>query len=278
MNSISIGPLVFANDRFVAVLTIIAFLVMAEIAAWRKRGSAEAIRRWSGATLVVWIVTARLGYVVAHWEAFAPAPLSVFAIWQGGFSSAAGTFGAGATLFAAFLRQRGAGLPVLISAIAAASVFKIGSVVLPDDVRGRIPAAGFADMSGAPVSLNERDGQPLVLNLWATWCPPCRREMPMMVDVAQSQASSETGAEIVFANQGEQVGTIRQFLQLTDLPEVGMIRDPNNALMEKFKLMGLPSTLFFAADGTLQAVHTGEISRAALLAGITDLQTESDAD
>jgi len=54
-----------------------------------------------------------------------------------------------------------------------------------------------------------------------------------------------------------------------------MIRDPDSALMQKFGMLGLPSTLFFAADGSLQAVHTGEISRAALLAAIDDLRRKA---
>lgn len=93
----------------------------------------------------------------------------------------------------------------------------------------------------------------------------------MMVDVAQSQE----GVDVVFANQGEPERIIQKFLDLTNLPADGMIRDPDTTLMQKFGLMGLPSTLFFAADGSLTAVHTGEISRAALLAGIKDLKGAS---
>ena len=191
----------------------------------------------------------------------------MFAIWQGGFDTRAGTFGLGATVFAAFLsRSRTAG-PILISIVAGSLAFGLATLILPDETRGRIPTGVFADLSGAPVNLAARDGQPLVLNLWATWCPPCRREMPMMVDVAQSK----DGVDIVFANQGESETSIGRYLVLSGLPSTGMVRDPDSALMQKFGLLGLPSTLFFAADGSLQSVHTGEISRAALLAGIKDL-------
>ncbi len=273
MNSIAIGPFIFSNDRFIAIVTVVAFLIVAEIIAWRRHGDRDAIRRWSGAALVIWIVTARLGYIAAHWEAFVPAPWTVVALWQGGFDTRAGTFGLGATLFAGFLSKSRTGGPLVISVLAAFLMFSVTTVLLPDETRGRIPTGGFADLSGAPVSLANRDGQPLVLNLWATWCPPCRREMPMMVDVAQSQ----DGVDVVFANQGEPERAIGEFLMLADLPAEGMIRDPNSTLMEKFGLLGLPSTLFFAADGSLKAVHTGEISRAALLAGIKDLKGTSNA-
>lgn len=268
MNSISIGPLVFSHGRFIAVLTILAFVLATEILARRRPDSVNPIRFWANMALVIWIVAARLGFVWAHWDAFAPDPWTVLAIWQGGFDTRTGTFGLGATLFAAFISRPRAAGPVLAGVVAAALVFSVGTLLLPDETRGRIPAASFADLTGAPVSLAQRDGQPLVLNLWATWCPPCRREMPMMVDVAGSQE----GVDIVFANQGEREGTIRNYLDLTDLSTDGVVRDPNNALMQKFALQGLPSTLFFAADGSLRAVHTGEISRAALLSGIEDLK------
>ena len=267
MNAISIGPFIFSNDRFIAILTVIAFFVVAELLAWRNGGRRDAIHRWTGAVLVTWVIAARLGYVVAHWEVFASAPLSVLAIWQGGFDVRAGTFGLGVTLFAAFLSQSRIGGPLLGSVSVAFLVFTVATLLFPDETRGRLPVTAFKDLSGAPVSLVNRD-VPVVLNLWATWCPPCRREMPMMTDVAQSQGD----VDIIFANQGERDSVIGEYLALNDLPADGMIRDPDSALMQKFGMLGLPSPLFFAADGSLQAVHTGEISRAALLSGINDLR------
>lgn len=268
MNSIAIGPLIFSNDRFIAIVTVLSLFAVSEIIAWRRRADRDSIRWWATAIFVIWIITARLGYIIAHWDAFVHAPWTIFAIWQGGFDTRAGTFGLGATIFAAFLSRSKSGFPVLISVLAASAVFALATLFLPDEARGKIPGGDFADLSGAPVTPANRDGRPLVLNLWATWCPPCRREMPMMIDVA----GSAEGVEVLFANQGEEEIIIKRFLDLTDLPSHGMIRDPANILMQKFGLLGLPSTLFFAADGSLQAVHTGEISRAALLAGIKDLK------
>jgi thiol-disulfide isomerase/thioredoxin len=250
------------------VLTILAFLMVTEILARRNPDASDAIRFWANMSLVIWIVAARLGFVLTHWDAFAPDPWTVLAIWQGGFNIWAGTFGLGVTLVAAFIRHPRAGGPVLTGVATASRIFGVATFLLPDETRGRIPAAGFADLTGAPISLAQRDGRPLVLNIWATWCPPCRREMPMMVDVAGSQSD----VDVVFANQGEPERTIMEFLDLTELSTDGMVRDPNNALMQEFSLQGLPSTLFFAADGSLKAVHTGEISRTALMAGIEDLK------
>ncbi|WP_289069524.1 TlpA disulfide reductase family protein [uncultured Aliiroseovarius sp.] len=272
MNAISLGPFVFSNDRFIAIVTVLVFLAAAEIIAWHRPDHRDAIRHWTGTAFVVWVIAARLGFVITHWGAFAASPWTVFAIWQGGFDIRAGIFGLVATVAAVFLRHPRAGVPVILSIAAGTIAFGLTTLALPDETHGQIPTEAFADLSGAPVNLATQDGRPLVLNLWATWCPPCRREMPMMVDVAQSLDGAQDGVRIVFANQGEQARSINEFLDLTDLPPGGMIRDPSSALMQEFDLLGLPSTLFFAGDGSLQSVHTGEISRAALLAGIDALK------
>ena len=268
MNAISLGPFVFSNDRVIAILTGLAFLAVAELLAWYRREDREAIRQWTGAALVIWIVAARLGFVLANTEAFAAAPWTVIAIWQGGFHILAGTLGLALTVVAALISRTRAAGPLLGSIVAGTLAFGVATQFFPNEADGRLPTAQLVDLSGAPVDLQAQQGRPMVLNLWATWCPPCRCEMPMMVDVAQAQDE----VDIVFANQGETTASIGVFLEQSGLPPTGILRDPNSALMQEFGLIGLPSTLFLAADGSLQSVQTGEISRAALLAGLKDLK------
>ena len=122
-----------------------------------------------------------------------------------------------------------------------------------------IPDMQLIALDGSGVQLAGRH-RPVVLNLWATWCPPCRREMPMMTDLA----ANTPGVDFVFANQGEEAAQVLAFLEAEGLPAEGMIRDPRNRLMATLDAVGLPSTLVFDAKGRLVAAHTGEISRAAL--------------
>src|SRR5699024_2017551 len=71
-----------------------------------------------------------------------------------------------------------------------------------------LPELALEDLSGETVLLTAFHGRPVVLNLWATWCPPCRREMPLLADAQAARPD----LHFVFANQAEGPGTIRQYL------------------------------------------------------------------
>lgn len=170
--------------------------------------------------------------------------------------------------------RRWAMISFSLSLLIGAVTFQIAELVLPDETRGQIPTGMFMDMAGNETGLATGDGRPLVMNLWAMWCPPCRREMPMMTSVATARED----VAFVFANQGEQEETIQSYLRKNGLPFEGMIQDADSTLITKFGMLGLPSTLFFSPTGQLQAVHTGEISRAALAAQIRGLKGNTSED
>lgn len=82
-------------------------------------------------------------------------------------------------------------------------------------------------LDGTPTTLQAHAGQPIVLNLWAIWCPPCRRAMPVLED-AQTR---HPGAAIVLLNQGEDATTITQFLQRQQLDITHGLHDPRSRAM-----------------------------------------------
>lgn len=260
MNAVSIGPLVFDGGRFAAVVALLAFLVVAEIAArFTRRERAGDAALWAGIAVLGWIAAARLGFVVANWPDFAAHPWDSLKLWQGGYQPAAGWAGGIAVFLLATLRQaRAALVPLALGGAAAMGAHLVLTTALPPS-KASMPQIQLVSLDGSAVHLGGR-GRPVVLNLWATWCPPCRREMPMMVDLA----ASSPHVDFVFANQGEDAGRIITFLEAEGLPRAGMVRDPEHRLMGALGAVGLPSTLVFGADGGLVAAHTGEISRAAL--------------
>lgn len=155
-------------------------------------------------------------------------------------------------------RSPGAALPLALGGVLALLAHQavIATLTCPAVM---LPNMQLIALDGSGALLGGRN-VPVVLNLWATWCPRCRREMPMMTDVA----AATPGVDFVFANQGEDADRVLAFLRDENLPGEGMIRDPHGRLMAALDEVGLPSTLVFDAKGRLVAAHTGEISRAAL--------------
>ena len=99
-------------------------------------------------------------------------------------------------------------------------------------------------------------GKPMVVNLWASWCPPCRREMPLLAK-AQLQHVDVT---FVFANQGEDALATDDYLATEKLSLSNLLLDTNKAIGQRFGSAALPITLFFDAEGKLLYSHLGGIS------------------
>lgn len=106
------------------------------------------------------------------------------------------------------------------------------------------------------------DGKPLVVNLWASWCPPCRHEMPVLAAAQQH----ETGISFVFANQGEHAASVHDYLSSSRLDLANVALDRDARLGSVAGSMALPITLFYDARGQLVASHRGALT-AATLAG-----------
>ena len=103
-------------------------------------------------------------------------------------------------------------------------------------------------------------GRPLVVNLWATWCGPCRHEMPLL---AEAQRKRQDIA-FAFANQGEDAATAQRYLAESNLALDHVLLDPGKAIGTAAGSRALPVTLFFAADGRLVDTHVGALTAGSL--------------
>jgi cytochrome c biogenesis protein CcmG, thiol:disulfide interchange protein DsbE len=116
------------------------------------------------------------------------------------------------------------------------------------------------DFDGMPVSLSEFRGRPVILNFWATWCAPCRIEMPELQAVYEKYR--EDGLVILALDQDEPLALARTFFY----DEMGLTFTP---LMDHRSLVAaqygafftLPSTYFVDGDGRVAAVHRGTLTR-----------------
>lgn len=253
--SLSLGPVVMATERLLALLLITAFLLFAS---WlvRRTGSAE---RTGLLATAFGLLAARAGFVVANWESFRQDPWSVLAFWQGGFSLSAGVTAAVATILVlSWTKWRVAALQV--GAIAALTSLHLGSERLMALPARPLPRTiTLVSLDGRAVPTGSLQGKPAVINLWATWCPPCRREMPMLIE-----ESARSPVPILLVNQGEDEKTVRDFLRSEGLANERVFLNPTGSLGASSGSPALPTTLFVDAAGQIRATHVGEISRAAL--------------
>ena len=267
MSAIDLGPFVLSIERFAALLGVIVFVALAEILA--RTTKSRALSSWSS-TAVFWgFVGARLGHVIAFWPSFAEEPWRILAIWQGGFSIAGAAVGAAIVTAWALWRS----LPFVPAASALWAGVIVWQVILLD-VAPREPLA----LPAEPVSTIEVESlvlkslvasdKPIIINLWATWCPPCRRELPMLATVAAQRD------DVVFllASQGETAAHVSRYLAEHDLQPEHVLIDSSGMLGRHYGTVGLPVTLFIGTDGLLAHTHVGEISREVLLSRIARLQ------
>ena len=109
-------------------------------------------------------------------------------------------------------------------------------------------------LDGQTVNLKDFQGQPLVINFWASWCTFCRREMPMLEKYAQYD-----GLTMVLINQGETLQVINDYMQSTKVRFEHSLLDPVYTAQQALQVRGVPTTLFYDADGRLVDQHAGEL-------------------
>ncbi|MXQ14159.1 redoxin domain-containing protein [Microvirga makkahensis] len=119
-------------------------------------------------------------------------------------------------------------------------------------------------------SLTAFAGKPVVVSLWASGCPSCRREMPMMAEAA----AAPKDVTYLFVDQGERRAAIEAYLASQNLMLPNLLLDSRQDVARHYAMPGLPGTLSIGADGKLRSTHVGEISREALAAAISRLVAE----
>jgi thiol-disulfide isomerase/thioredoxin len=116
------------------------------------------------------------------------------------------------------------------------------------------------------VSLAGLAGKPLVINFWATYCPPCRAEMPLL----QRRAGPQSGVQLVYVNEGNNSQAARDFLGALGIHEPSLL-DSDLSIGRAYGAIALPTTVFVRADGTIAARHIGQLDDSVLAAQISNL-------
>lgn len=131
-----------------------------------------------------------------------------------------------------------------------------GYEVLPWKSRQPIPALQAIDLNGQPWRLSDLRGKAVLINFWATWCEPCRAEMPSLQDLAQRHGPDSL--VVLAVNFKEPATTARRYVERSDL-RLPVLLDTDGALARRWDVKVFPSTILIAADGRVRGVVRGEL-------------------
>ena len=116
-------------------------------------------------------------------------------------------------------------------------------------------------------TLHALRGKPVVVNYWATWCIPCRTEMPLL---AKAAASYGDDVHFLGVDVEDDTNAARRFARERGV-RYPMLSDPRGAIRSDQRIVGLPVTQFYRSDGALAFVNNGEIRADELTKRIQDL-------
>lgn len=161
-------------------------------------------------------------------------------------------------------------LAILVATIAVSFLLQLRDSLLdrlpglPADVptQGAVaPDFTLETIDGETVSLSDYRGQPVVINFWATWCTPCREEMPLLQE--SYEAHREDGLVVLGVNVRESPEEVVRFLRQVGVDFPALL-DPDLVVVERYRVTSLPITFFIGRDGELKTLVVGGMSKTVL--------------
>ena len=127
------------------------------------------------------------------------------------------------------------------------------------------PAPDFAltDLDGNTVRLSELRGQPVFINFWATWCPPCREEMPEIQKVYEEKGKKVKFLAIDLSGTEKSTESVRRFLSSNGYT-FPVLLDQDGSVAQRYLVRAIPTSFFIDAQGVVSYKHTGPMTRAAM--------------
>lgn len=258
-----------------ALLLIIAAVLVLAMAGWRGRKTGMNIEGSVWLALLAGVLAARLGFVLGSAQAYLAQPLSLLDIRDGGWNAWWGLGGIWLCTVLLAHRRPAIRRPLLkgMTFFSGVIFLIIVMAALPTGANRPLPHIPVTSLDGEAVRLPDFAGKPTVINLWASWCGPCRREMP----VFERAQAENPDVNFVFLNQGEDRQTAHEFIQANRLQLDNVLIDRTAEMGHILGQRGLPVTLFYNAEGHMTDIRLGELSAGSLMQRLDALRAEQAA-
>lgn len=137
---------------------------------------------------------------------------------------------------------------VIRRALIAAALLLAAPAAAELPLQSPLPDAAWPDLSGETVRLSALKGRPVLINLWASWCPPCIAELPVLAGLHRAHAAD--GLRVVGINIDVDLGTAERFTEKHRLPYT-VLHDAQGVSAKPFRVDQIPATFLFDAAGRL---------------------------
>jgi cytochrome oxidase Cu insertion factor (SCO1/SenC/PrrC family) len=134
---------------------------------------------------------------------------------------------------------------------------------------GHAPAFALTGSDGTHVDSTLLAGHPLVINFWATYCPPCRAEMPLL----ERRLAAHPDIRLILINEGDSASAARDFLNAVGV-HLAALLDSDLGVGHAYGVVALPSTFFVRSDGSIADRQIGQLDDAVLAAQLSNLGTQ----
>ena len=123
------------------------------------------------------------------------------------------------------------------------------------------PDFTLENLEGEKVSLNDFSGRVVLINFWATWCPPCRAEIPDIQ--AAYQSHQKDGLVVLGVNVGESREAVKPFVDQVQMT-YPVLLDEARKVFKAYRVFGLPMSVIVDQEGVVRVRHTGQLTAAQL--------------
>ncbi len=235
-DGLKFGALVLEWSRLSFVLGVFAFMFLLE------QTRATKLKRMALWVVLAYVIAGRIGYALEH---LGSVSFELLDPRKGALSWYWGVAGA---LLVGFWKARDLILPMIARGVLAGLISLLPLLFKPaSNMTNQIPENSIFQRLNANGTLENVKfsdlKRPMLVNIWATWCAPCRSEMPLLASAAKN------GAQIVFVNANENPSAIQKYLQTENL-QVSSLLD-GGGLQRELQVVGLPTTVLIGKNSQI---------------------------